>query len=132
MGPTPRWVRIKRIERFVSWSRGVGGKKPSLWDHRWEEFNDAGPVLLILPIRLEMVFVLRSQYRQITFFPSFGSQLAMHRRYTEHPLPCAPYGSLQGVTVRPVLCNYVVIQQDVALSRRKHGFKSRRGRQFSQ
>jgi hypothetical protein len=29
-----------------------------------------------------------------------------------------PTGSLQGVTVRPVPCNYYVIQQDVALSRR--------------
>jgi hypothetical protein len=32
-----------------------------------------------------------------------ASKLAIHRRYTEHPLLGVPYGSLQGVTVRPVL-----------------------------
>ena len=30
-----------------------------------QEFDDAEPVLLILPVRLEIVFVLRSQDRQI-------------------------------------------------------------------
>ena len=48
----------------------------------------------------------------------FGPSCAIHRRYTEQPLLCVPYGSLQGVTVRPVPCNYYVIQQDGALSRR--------------
>jgi hypothetical protein len=43
-----------------------------------------------------------------------ANRYAIHRRYTEHPLLCVPYGSLQGVTVRPVPCNYYVIQQDVA------------------
>src|SRR5580704_3285661 len=37
----------------------------------------------------------------------------------------------QGITVRPVPCNYNVIQPVSALSRRKRGFKSRRGRQFN-
>ena len=32
--------------------------------------------------------------------------------------------------MRPVPCNYYVIQQDIALSRRKHGFKSRVDRAF--
>ncbi len=54
--------------------------------------------------------------------------IAIHGRYTEQPLLGVPYGSLQGVTVRPVPCNYYVIQPVVALSRRKRGFKSRRGR----
>jgi hypothetical protein len=36
----------------------------------------------------------------------FGRLCAIHRRYTEHPLLCVPYGSLQGVTVRPVPCDY--------------------------
>jgi hypothetical protein len=39
--------------------------------------------------------------------------------------------SLQGVAVRPLPCNYNVIQPISALSRRKRGFKSRRGRQFN-
>src|SRR5437762_1286710 len=39
-----------------------------------------------------------------------ASKLAIHRRYTEHPLLGVPYGSLQGGTVRPVPCNYYVIQ----------------------
>src|SRR5438046_10091451 len=38
-----------------------------------------------------------------------AAKLAIHRRYTEHPLLGVPYGSLQGVTVRPVPCNYYVI-----------------------
>src|SRR6266699_2735371 len=57
--------------------------------------------------------------------------IAIHGRYTEQPLLGVPYGSLQGVTVRPVPCNYYVIQPVVALSRRKRGFKSRRGRQIN-
>jgi len=51
-----------------------------------------------------------------------GQSYAIHRRYTENPLLCVPYGSLQGVTVRPVPCNYYVIQQVSALSRRKRVF----------
>jgi len=39
--------------------------------------------------------------------------------------------SLQGVAERPLPCNYNVIQPVSALSRRKRGFKSRRGRQFN-
>ncbi len=60
-----------------------------------------------------------------------ASQLAIHGRYTEQRLLGVPYGSLQGVTVRPVPCNYYVIQRVVALSRRRRGFKSRRGRQIN-
>jgi hypothetical protein len=40
-------------------------------------------------------------------------------------------GSLQGIAERPLPCNYNVIQPVSALSRRKRGFKSRRGRQFN-
>jgi hypothetical protein len=43
----------------------VGGKEPRLWMIDGQEFDDAEPVLLILPGRLEIVFVLRSQDRQI-------------------------------------------------------------------
>ena len=108
----------------------VGGKEPSLWIIGGQEFDDAEPVLLILPVRLEIVFVLRSQDRQITFFRTFGSKLAIHRQYTERRFLCIPYCYLQGITVRPVPCNYYVIQSVVALSRRRRGSKSRRGRQF--
>ena len=40
-----------------------------------------------------------------------------------------PNRSLQGIAERPLPCNYNVIQSVSALSRRKRGFKSRRGRQ---
>src|ERR1700723_3328751 len=66
---------------------------------------------------------------RIVYFSA--NRMRYNRRYTECPILCVPYGSLQGVTVRPVPCNYYVIQQDVALSRRKRGFKSRRGRQVN-
>lgn len=36
-------------------------------------------------------------------FESFGSKLAIHRRYTERRFLRIPYGYLQGITVRPVL-----------------------------
>jgi len=60
------------------------------------------------------------------FSHSFGSKLAIHRRYTECRFLCILYRYLQSITVRPVPCNYNVIQSVVALSRRKRGFKSRR------
>ena len=44
---------------------------------------------------------------------------------------CIPYCYLQDITVRPVPCNYNVIQSVSALSRRRRGFKSRRGRQLN-
>ena len=37
----------------------------------------------ILPVQLEIVFVLLSQDPHIPFFQSFDSKLAIHRRYTE-------------------------------------------------
>jgi hypothetical protein len=36
----------------------------------------------------------------------YGSKLAIHRRYTERRFLCIPYCYLQGITVRPVPCNY--------------------------
>jgi hypothetical protein len=56
------------------------------------------------------VFVLRSQDRQIIFSKVFASKLAIHRRYAERRFLCIPYGYLQGIAVRPVPCNYNVIQ----------------------
>jgi hypothetical protein len=104
----------------------LGGKEPSLWIIGGQKFDDAEPVLLILPVRLEIVFELRSQDRQISSFQSFGSKLAIHRRYTERRLLSIPSCYLQGITVRPVPCNYNVIQSVSALSRRRRGFKSKR------
>jgi hypothetical protein len=68
---------------------------------------------------------------QITSFETFGSKLAIHTRYTERRFLCIPCCYLQGITVRAVPCNYNVIQSVVALSRRRRGFKSRRGRQIN-
>jgi len=65
------------------------------------------------------------------FSHSFGSKLAIHGRYTECRFLCILYRYLRGITVRPVPCNYNVIQSVVALSRRRRGFKSRRGRQLN-
>ena len=56
---------------------------------------------------------------------------AIHRGYTERRFFWIPYRYLQGITMRPVPCNYNVIQHISALSRRKRGFKSRRGRQIN-
>jgi hypothetical protein len=53
----------------------LGSKQPSLRIIGEQEFDDAEPVLLILPVRLEYVLMLRSQHRQITFFQSFDSKL---------------------------------------------------------
>jgi hypothetical protein len=39
--------------------------------------------------------------------------------------------SLQGIAERPLPCKHNVIQLVIALSRRQHGFKSGRGRQFN-
>ena len=85
----------------------------------------------MLPVWLEIVFVLRCQDRQVTFFQSFGSRLAVQERYNESSLFTVPSCSLQGVALRPLPCNYNVVQSVSALSRRKRGFKSRRGRQFN-
>jgi len=85
----------------------------------------------MLPVQLEIVFVLRCQDRQITFFQSFGSRLAVQERYNEGSFFRVLHCSLQGVALRPLPCNYNVIQSVSALSRRKRGFKSRRGRQIN-
>ncbi len=58
-------------------------------------------------------------------------ELAVQRRYNINLFLSVLTGSLQGVAERPLPCNYNAIQQDIALSRRRRGFKSRRGRQFS-
>jgi hypothetical protein len=85
-------------------------KGPSLWIIGGQEFDDAEPVLLILPVRLEIVFVLRSQDSQTHFFESFGSKLEVQGRYNQSLFHRALRCSLQGLAVRPLPCNYNVIQ----------------------
>jgi hypothetical protein len=96
----------------------VGGKEPSFWIIGGQEFDDAEPVILMLPVRLKIVFVLRCQDRQITLFQSFGSRLAVQERYNESSFFRVLSCSLQGVALRPLPCNYNVIQLVIALSRR--------------
>jgi hypothetical protein len=60
-------------------SDNVGGKEPSLWIIGGQEFDDAEPVLLILPVRLEIVFVL-SFSRSPDPFPGV---LVQNSRYTD-------------------------------------------------
>src|SRR5579864_2096212 len=57
----------------------VGSKEPSLWIIGGQEFDDAEPVLLILPVRLEIVFVLRSQDPR----SPFSRVLVQNSRYTD-------------------------------------------------
>jgi hypothetical protein len=64
-------------------------------------------------------------------FRSFGSKLAVQGRYNQNLFHRVLSRSLQGIAERPLPCNYNVIQPDSALSRRKRGFKSRRGRQIN-
>jgi hypothetical protein len=44
----------------------VGAKKPSLRIIFWQEFDNAEPVLLILPICRDIILAFRSQDRQIS------------------------------------------------------------------
>jgi len=57
-----------------------------------------------------------------------GSRLAVQRRYNLNLFLSVLTGSLQGFAERPLPCSYNVIPSVIALSRRKRGFKSRRGR----
>jgi hypothetical protein len=57
----------------------LGGKEPSLWIIGGQEFDDAEPVLLILPVRLEIVFALRFQDRR----SPCSTVLVQNSRYTD-------------------------------------------------
>ena len=67
--------------------------------------------------------------------PSFQTplvqKLAVQGRYNQSLCLSVSSYSLQGVAERPLPCNYYVIRYDGALSRRKRGFNSRRGRQIN-
>ena len=75
------------------------------------------------------VFVQGS--RDLPVFRLPAPKLAVQRRYNLNLFLGVLTGSLQGVAERPLPCNYNVIQQNIALSRRRRGFKSRRGRQIN-
>ena len=53
-----------------------------------------------------------------SFFQAFGSRLAVQERYNESSFFRIPSRCLQGVALRPLPCNYNVIQSVSALSRR--------------
>jgi hypothetical protein len=53
---------------------------------------------------------------------------AIQERYKFLRFLCVSIASLQGIAERPLPCNYNVLECVCALSRRKRGFKSRRGR----
>jgi hypothetical protein len=59
-------------------------------------------------------------------------KLAVHGRYNLILFLRVLNCSLQGVAERPLPCSYYVIQPVIALSRRKRGFESLRGRQLIQ
>ena len=59
---------------------------------------------------------------------SFTPLAAVQERYKFPGFLCVSIASLRGIAVRPLPCNYNVLQLVCALSRRKRGFKSRRGR----
>jgi hypothetical protein len=63
-------------------------------------------------------------------FPKFCVRTRNTQTIHSLSVPSYSYCYLQGITVRPVPCNYNVIQHMSALSRRRRGFKSRRGRQI--
>jgi hypothetical protein len=96
----------------------VGGKEPSPCILSGQEFDDAEPVLLMLPVGLEIIFLRRSQDRR----SPCSAVLIQNSRYTDDTENLSsfvfPYCHLQGITVRPVPCNYNVIQSVSALSLR--------------
>ncbi len=65
------------------------------------------------------------------FSHRFIQKLAVQERYNQKVFLAVILRSLQGIAERPLPCNYNVIQPISALSRRKRGFKSRRGRQIN-
>ena len=93
-----------------------------------QEFDRAEPVLL-LAVWLQIIFAVRAHdSRSPRFSGSLRQKLAVQGRYKVDLFLCVLTGSLQGVAERPLPCSYNVIPSVIALSRRKRGFKSSRGR----
>ena len=112
-------------------SQSCPRQKPSLGDVSGQELDHAEPVLLVSPVWLQIILAVRYQDIKISRLSDSLRQLAIHRRYTERRFLCIPHCYLHGITARPVPCNYYVIRSVVGFSRRKRGFKSRRGRQIN-
>ena len=92
-----------------------------------QEFDRAEPVLL-LAVWLQIIFAVRAHdSRSPRFSGSLRQKLAIQGRYKVNLFLCVLTGSLQGIAERPLPCSYNVIPSVIALSRRKRGFKSRRG-----
>jgi hypothetical protein len=70
----------------------------------------------------------RKTIRKPVRFHAIG---AVQERYKFPGYLCISIASLHGFALRPLPCNYNVLEFVCALSRRKRGFKSRRGRHFS-
>ena len=103
-----------------------------LSDHRWARIRPRRAGLLLLPVWLQIIFAVSSHDRQISQISgSVRQKLAVQGRYKVNLFLCVLTGSLQGVAERPLPCSYNVILLVCALSRRKRGFKSRRGRQIN-
>jgi len=109
----------------------VRGDKPSFWVISRHEFDCAEPVRLVLPVWLQNIPAICSQDRQSPSFPASRVKTRVQGRYNMGVFSRVLTGSLQGITERPLPCNYNVIQFVCALSRRRRGFKSRRGRQIN-
>src|SRR5215468_10862860 len=62
----------------------------------------------------------------------FHRSAAVQERYKFRGSLRVPIASLQGIAERPLPCSYNVLQFVCALSRRKRGFESLRGRQLIQ
>jgi hypothetical protein len=69
--------------------------------------------------------------RSPRFSGSLRQKLAVQGRYKVNLFLCVLTGSVQGVAERPLPCSYNVIRLVCALSRRRRGFKSSRGRQIN-
>jgi len=81
----------------------VGGKEPSLWIIGGQEFDDAEPVLLILPVELEIVFALRSQHRRLPCL----RVLAQNPRYKN--------GTTKACSIELLVVPYRALQSDRCL-----------------
>jgi hypothetical protein len=53
----------------------------------------------------EQQFPLHSAPSWMSSFSELWLKVAIHRRYTDHPLLGVPYELFTGITVRPVPCN---------------------------
>ena len=76
-----------------------------------QEFDRAEPVLLLLPVWLQIIFAVSSHDRQISQISgSLRQKLAVQGRYKVNLFLCVLTGSLQGVAERPLPCSYNVIR----------------------